>query len=396
MRVLMLLCLVVWMADVLAQDVTRPPSAGSESPSSELPSAADESNLVDRLAQVREQLAAAQRERIKRSAEVDRSLAALAQVDRQITQRKQVLKGLTDEAARLEQKWVELIAERARLETALSGEKESLAALLRSTYALGRLDTLKLVLAQDQLADTGRLLAFQTQLQRVRVTRIDRVRDLLQALEALRIETTSAQTALAAVRQQELENLSALQGERGKRSAILKELRSALAKVEARVEDLDQDRSDIEGLLEQLRAVIGDVPSLLPEDRPFSELRGRLLRPLAGTPSIRFGEQHMGRASAGVRIEAPRGTQIKAVARGRVAFADQLRGYGLLLIVDHGDGYMSLYARCESLLPSEGAWIEAGSPVGLVGNSGGANETALYFELRHRGQALDPAAWWGK
>ena len=76
-----------------------------------------------------------------------------------------------------------------------------------------------------------------------------------------------------------------------------------------------------------------------------------------------------------------------------MAFADWLRGYGLLLILDHGDGYMSLYGRCESLLASEGAWVDAGAAIALAGDSGGASETALYFELRHRGQALDPAAW---
>lgn len=359
-----------------------------------IPNAADEANLVQRLSQVREQLAAAERERAERAGAVDHSLADLAKIERQIAERNRVLKQLAEEAAAGEAKMTELIAERARLETELSGEKESLAALLRSTYALGKLDTLKLVLAQDQLADTGRLLAYQTQLQRVRLARIGRVRELLQSLETLRVDTETARVALEAVRSSEAENLRALQAERGRRKTILGELRQALAKVEARVDELDRDRGDIEGLLAQLRDVIGDVPALLPEDRPFAEYQGRLPRPLEGKVTLAFGQEHLGRASAGVRISAERGAQIHAVARGRVAFADWLRGYGLLLILDHGDGYMSLYGRCESLLVSEGAWVEAGSAVALAGDSGGASETGLYFELRHRGQALDPAAWW--
>lgn len=358
------------------------------------PSVADEAGLIERLTAIRVDLAKAERERSERAGAVDRSMADLARVERQIAQRNQTLKKLAEEAAIVEAKLVELLAERARQETALSGEKESLAALLRSTYALGRLDTLKLVLAQDQLADTGRLLAYQTQLQQVRLSRIGHVRELLQSLEALRLETASTRAALETVRVAEAENLRALEGERKQRRAILVDLKSALAKVEARVDELDRDRGEIEDLLAQLRDVIGDVPSLLPEDRPFAELKGQLPRPLAGNTVLGFGQEHLGRASAGVRIAAARGTQIRAVARGRVAFADWLRGYGLLLILDHGDGYMSLYGRCESLLASEGAWVDAGAAIALAGDSGGASETALYFELRHRGQALDPAAWW--
>ena len=364
------------------------------SPAQDTPSGSDEAGLVERLTAIRVDLAKAERERSERADAVDRSMADLARIERQIALRNQTLKKLAEEAAAAEAKLVELLAERARQETALSGEKESLAALLRSTYALGRLDTLKLVLAQDQLADTGRLLAYQTQLQQVRLSRIDRVRELLQSLEALRLETESARAALETVRVAEAQNLQALEVERKQRRAILVELKSALAKVEARVDELDRDRGEIEDLLAQLRDVIGDVPSLLPGDRPFAELKGQMPRPLAGNILLGFGQKHLGRASAGVRIAATRGAQIRAVARGRVAFADWLRGYGLLLILDHGDGYMSLYGRCESLLASEGAWVDAGAAIALAGDSGGASETALYFELRHRGQALDPAAWW--
>jgi septal ring factor EnvC (AmiA/AmiB activator) len=358
------------------------------------PSANEEADLIVRLGQVKEQLATAERERAQRADAVNRSLGELAKVERQIAERNRTLKRLGEDAAAAEAKLLELQAERARQETELSGEKASLAALMRSTYALGRLDTLKLVLAQDQLADTGRLLAYQAQLQRVRLTRIDRVRELLQSLKALETETETTRIALEEIRAAEVANLLALETERRQRQGILAELKRALAKVEARVDDLDQDRTDIESLLAQLRSVIGDVPALLAEDRPFAELKGKLPRPLAGKVLLGFGQTHLGRASAGVRIEATRGAQVQAVARGRVAFADWLRGYGLLLILDHGDGYMSLYGRCESLLASEGEWVEAGAAVALAGDSGGANEVALYFELRHRGQALDPAQWW--
>ncbi|GMU43219.1 MAG: peptidoglycan DD-metalloendopeptidase family protein [Xanthomonadales bacterium] len=389
--------LLLWLAGVAAAQPAGPAvdatatDARAASPAAPV---ADEAGLTARLAKIREDLVAAERERAQRADAVQRSLQELRTVEGEIATRNRTLRQLAAESAEADARLTELLAERARQETRLSAQKASLAALLRSTYALGRLDTLKLVLAQDQLADTGRLLAYQQQLQRTRVDRIGSVNRLLQSLAALQQETLLARAALEQARAAETEQLAALQEVRQRRARVLAQLRQALAQSQARVDALESDRADLEGLLAQLREVIGDVPALLPEDRPFAELRGRLPRPLAGRVLLGFGQQHLGRASAGVRIEAARGAQIRAVARGRVAFADWLRGYGQLLILDHGDGYMSLYGRCESLLASEGEWVEAGAVVALAGDSGGAASTGLYFELRQNGQALDPATWW--
>lgn len=357
----------------------------------------DEAGLVDRLEAIGKQIAKAEQERAQRKGAVDVAVAELRKVDKEIGDRKASLKRLAENMALEEARLIELQAESARLETDLSGEKSALAALLRSAYVLGRLDTLKLILAQDQMSDTGRLMAYSTQLQRVRMSRIGRVRELLAGLASVLADTETARKTLAALRALEEQTLAELDQDRARRGAIVKELKSALAKVEARVEDLGRDQQEIESLLAQLRDVIGDVPALLPQDRPFAESRGSLGRPLAGRTSIGFGQAGPGgRASAGTIILAARGTPIKAVARGRVAFADWLRGYGLLLILDHGDGYMSLYGRCETLDKAEGDWVEAGAPLATVGDSGGAAEPGLYFELRHRGQALDPGQWWQK
>lgn len=393
--------LLLWLAGTAFAQAPAPAVAppGEQPPASASGTAAnatdaDEASLAARLAKVREDLAAAEKERAQRAGAVERSLGELRKVEGEIAARNRKLRELVEETAAADARLTELLAERARQETLLSAQKASLAALLRSTYALGRLDTLKLVLAQDQLADTGRLLAYQQQLQRTRVERIATVNGLLKSLAALQEDTQLARTALEAARAAEAEQLAALQDVRRQRANVLAQLRRDLAQAQARVDALETDRADLEGLLAQLREVIGDVPALLPEDRPFADLKGRLPRPLAGRVLLGFGQEHLGRASAGVRIEAARGAQVRAVARGRVAFADWLRGYGQLLILDHGDGYMSLYGRCDSLLASEGEWVDAGAVVALAGDSGGAAATGLYFELRRNGQALDPAAWW--
>mgnify|MGYP002784171267 FL=1 len=353
-----------------------------------------ESTLITRLDAIAADIAAAEAERAKSQRAVDQALGALGKVEREIAASNQRLRELDAGVAELEAKIVEIDAERVRTDAALAEEKTALAALLQSAYALGGLDTLKLVLAQDQLADTGRLLAYQTQLNRVRVTRIDRVRDLLAQLDSLRAQSEMQKSALAALSAEQAERVAALAAQRRERANALAAVRRALDQVDARIAVLEEDRAGVEDLLKKLRDVIGDVPALLPDDRPFQSLRGKLGRPLQGAVVSAYGaELAGGRRSPGMTIAAARGADIRAVARGRVAFADWLRGYGLLLILDHGGGYMSLYGRCDALNFSEGDWVDAGTVIAAVGDSGAAAAPGLYFELRHQGQALDPKEW---
>ncbi len=266
--------LLLGLAGVLSAQA--PVEPGASTPASDPPAATpgpadvQEADLVARLAKVREQLAAEERERARHADAVQRSLAQLRTVEGEIAVRNRTLRALAAESAEADARLTELLAERARQETSLSDQKASLAALLRSTYALGRLDTLKLVLAQDQLADTGRLLAYQQQLQRTRVQRIATVNRLLESLAALQQETRLAREQLEQARAAEAEQVAALQEVRRRRAQVLAQLRQALAQSQARVDALESDRADIEGLLAQLREVIGDVPALLPEDRPFA------------------------------------------------------------------------------------------------------------------------------
>lgn len=396
--------LLAWLAQASAQeqpaaaaseDAAPPASAEPASPIAAPDDAGEESDLVARLAAIRTQLEQAQAERARRSGAVERSVAELAVVDRQIGARNRSLQQLASEIAESEQRLTRLEEQQLDLAEQMGGERVALAALLRSAYALGHLDSLKLVLAQDALSDTGRLLAYQAQLQRVRVARLERIEGLRSQLDRLRAEVEEARLALASQRDAEATQLAELQARRGERALILRRLRTELAAIDARIEDLDRDRGEIESLLEQLREVVGALPALAPDGRPFHSRQGSLRPPLDGRVALAYGQASAaGRASPGIRYAADRGSAVRAVGAGRVAFADWLRGYGLLLIIDHGDGYMSLYGHCESLLKSEGDAVEEGETVARVGDSGGREETGLYFELRHRGRALDPAGWW--
>src|SRR5690606_34912581 len=138
---------------------------------------------------------------------------------------------------------------------------------------------------------------------------------------------------------------------------------------------LGRDEKALAALLERLRDVFADIPQQLDGDRPLAELKGRLPAPLQGTVRSAFGGTLPdGRRSNGWLLGASAGTEVRAIAHGRVAFADWLRGYGLIAIIDHGDGYMSLYAQNDALLAEAGAWVRPGDVLATVGSSGGQQE----------------------
>ncbi|MCW5567873.1 MAG: peptidoglycan DD-metalloendopeptidase family protein [Dokdonella sp.] len=140
--------------------------------------------------------------------------------------------------------------------------------------------------------------------------------------------------------------------------------------------------------------MFADIPKQLSGAEPFADQRGRLPWPLKGTLRIGFGGRDAGgRQLSGLLIGADAGVPVHAVARGRVAYADWLKGYGMLLILDHGDGWMSLYGANESLLKDVGDWVAAGEVIAQSGASGGQSTPGLYFELRRQGKAVDPKPW---
>jgi len=281
-----------------------------------------------------------------------------------------------------------------KLEAALKTQREALAALLRSAYALGRNEELKLLLQQDDVAAIARVLAYHRYFQRARIGRIDQLSADLQQLAEVQDSIRQKAAELAATRDARSAEGQKLQSERTERAALLEQLDARLKEQGARVAALGKDEQALSELLEKLRDVFADIPKQLSGAEPFASMRGRLAWPLTGKVVVRFGAtDDSGRRSSGLLGSAKTGTPVHAVSHGRVAFADWLRGYGLMIIVDHGDGYLSLYGCNETLLKDVGDWVNAGETIATSGASGGQKTPGLYFELRTKGQAVDPRAW---
>lgn len=277
----------------------------------------------------------------------------------------------------------------------LDGHRHALATQIRASYISGRQDYLKLLLNQEDPAEVGRVLTYYRyfdQARRDEIAEIDAQLNELTRIEAAIAEENRSLTKLSERLERERATLVAMQGER---RGILADLDETLQDKSRQLERLREDERQLADLLKRLQRELADIPADVGADAAFSKLRGKLRWPTSGPRMVDFGAPRgSGQPNwQGVVIQADEGTDVRAVARGRVAFADWLYGYGMVLILDHGDGYMSLYAYNQSLVKDRGDWTEAGEVIALVGNSGGHKTPALYFEIRHNGKPDNPARW---
>jgi len=282
------------------------------------------------------------------------------------------------------------------LELKLEAERQQLARLLRSAYAIGQLEQVKLALSQSKVAQVGRVLAYHTYVNQARIQVIDRIKLALSELTQIRVQIQQKTTAYGALILQESQKTAELKAGRAARAKLLTALQAELATGADELRRLNADSEALNNLLGQLSDLLADIPKDLPNTRSFASQKGALSLPVQGGSIIRrFGElSDLGRRANGLLIAGAQSAPVRSVAGGRVAFSGWLRGLGLLTIIDHGDGFLSLYGHCETLLKVEGDWINAGDVIARVGatelNQGGP---ALHFELRSRSLPIDPRRW---
>ena len=347
-----------------------------------------------RLGEVRKELAVLAKRQEQVQGAMGAEATALREAERQVSQARRELRQRQAELADQQAELQRVQAERDQRRIALEGERRALESLVRAFYALGRYEQIKLLLAQDNLDDLNRRLAYQRYLQRDRLATVQRLIDALSelaiAVEQLAEQAGKAEQALAA----QQAAVAGLQRRQDERARVLATLDQRYRDTQARMRSLGRDEAALVALMETLSDALADIPDEALSQRMLAGQRGQLLRPLQGRLRAAFaGKLPDGRPSSGWWIAADTGAEVKAVAHGRVVFADWMRGYGLMLIIDHGDGFMSVYAGGEALLAEPGDWVEAGVAVATAGQSGGFAESGVYFELRRQGKPLDPASW---
>lgn len=307
----------------------------------------------------------------------------------------------------------------------LQAQRSSLEGLVKSAYAMGDREGLDMLLNQRDPALSGRMLVYYDYISKARVQKLQAIEEDVKALKQLESQNdTEAQLLQVALekKQQETEALQALKTQREK---LLAKLSKDYAAKQEQLVSLIHDEKKLETLVASLQKTddnaVQSPPSepvtekkpVISEQRPspgqskkheeypkavqtgkaFAELQGQLPWPVQGAIVERFGGRRFETTWDGTVIGAREGADIHAVAAGRVVYADWLRGYGLMIIVDHGKGYMSLYAFNQSLHKRVGDYVRAGETLASVGRSGGRSQAALYFGIRSRGRAVDPEKW---
>lgn len=291
---------------------------------------------------------------------------------------------------------VEDLREQAgNLQVALAAQQDQIGRQARAAYMAGEQDYLKLMLNQDDPARMARMMRYYQYLTRARMDEVERYTDTLEDIRRASAEIVEQQALLQQSREQLATNTQALRAQQTERTALLANLKGQSRSQGEKLASALAERAGLERLIRSIDEAIISIPTPA-GSLPFAKAKGKLPLPVKGPVQARYGSQRGGDARLkwdGLLIGAPQGTAVHAVHGGRVVFADWLRGSGLLVILDHGSGYLSLYGHNQTVLKDVGTWVQPGEAVSTVGATGGLNSPALYFAIRHQGRALDPAAW---
>jgi len=300
----------------------------------------------------------------------------------------------TREAQELEQRMRRLRNEQDDLQQQLDQQAGFLRQQIRAAYSMGRQEYLKVLLNQQEPDRVARLLRYYDYINKERTQRIEEYLAIARQLDQVQSEIITRGQALEQVRRSLQERRRELLAEQSQRQILVAELSREIADGDDELTKLQADQKRLEELLEAVTEAIVKLPP--PRDaRPFPDMRGNLPWPLQGRVLSAFGsrQQNTRLISRGLTIQANSGDEVKAIHGGRLVFADWMRGFGFLVIIDHGDGYMSLYGHNQTLRRQTGDWVNAGDVIATAGSTGGQQRTALYFEIRRQGEPLDPITW---
>ncbi len=328
-----------------------------------------------------------------RAAERDRLTGELQEAEVRISETRLQLREIERQRSYSEKRKQELEARLADIRAELGREADALAAQVRAAWAGGSQERLKLLLNQQDPAALGRLLAYYRYFSEYRGANIERMNAHIAELAAVRDEVAAEENRLERLARSRYAELQALNDAQEERRELLARIDERLGAEGAEMERLAAEERDLARLIAELTSILSDYP--ITSEEPFSALKGKLTWPVAGNLLHEFGQPRGagGLAWNGVVLAAPLGREVRTIYHGRVVFADWLAGLGLLVIVDHGEGYLTLYGYNESILANTGDWVAPGDVIATVGDSGGQPQASLYFEIRRGTQPLNPRGW---
>jgi murein hydrolase activator len=316
---------------------------------------------------------------------------ALRDSERAISTANRALQDLQAESQKVSGEAAAIAARRKLAERRLAQREQEAGRMLAALQAGGAPDALRVALSGDDPAAMARNLHYASYVARASASMLNDYRASLAEVEGLAQEAHSKRERLDALRSASRADRDKVLAERRERRRVLEQVAGEIRKSRKEIKVLRADEARLGRLVNELSQLL--QPRARKE--PFPKLRGHLSLPVRGELTRRFGAQRgaAGTEAKGVFIRAPEGQPVRAIAGGQVVYAEWMRGFGNLLILDHGEAYLSIYANNESLLKQVGDVVTAGEAVATTGASGGNEETGLYFEMRHLGRAFDPLRW---
>jgi septal ring factor EnvC (AmiA/AmiB activator) len=347
------------------------------------------------LAALRARMAEVQRSLEEEAAKRDAAQADLRRLEKDIGRAAADLSATRSELAAGRERRRVLLRQKSAREARLADERDLLARQIRAAYLGGRQERLRLALNQQDPARLGRMLAYYRYLSAARAEQIDAVTTELAELREIEVALVTENRRLETLGDRREATLAELEQARDKRRELVAGIENRLAASGEELARLQGEEQGLQKLIEELRQALDNLPGTSRE--PFARQRGRLDWPTRGRLLHDFGQPRAGGDLEwnGVLIGTERGAEVRSVYHGRVAYADWLPGLGLLMVIEHGDGYMSLYGHNEALYRRVGDWVDPGDVIATAGDSGGRSRAALYFEIREGATPVNPHRWFG-
>ena len=312
----------------------------------------------------------------------------IAKVAKALSTTRQALKNVEQEQAKLE-------AEQEGLKTAIRKQQSLLSSQLKSAFMAGHYDYAKMLFYQDDARTFERVITYYQYVAKARQKEIESFRSIVARLEEVNAELSEKALSLAALKDEQEGQRAVLLTRQDDRKATLKKINKTIASENQRIASLQADEKALKDAIEAARITAERAAREAEVSMDgLAKLKGKLAAPVKGRIRNLFGSRRQGQVSwKGIVIDGAEGDPVNSIAPGKVLYADWLRGFGLVAIVDHGEGYMSVYGHNQALLKQAGDDVRQGERIALVGRSGGQEYPNLYFEIRHKGKALNPSSW---
>ena len=346
--------------------------------------------LREEIADIDEWLADAEEDR----SSLERQLSGLEQeIGRLTRERRELRQQAQDQQQRLNQ----LAEEEAELTRTLDNQRDTLKKQIRAAWMEGDAPAVKVLLNEIDPDKIARTMTYYEYLSRDTIDRLEAFAANLRQLRDTQKQVKAGRLRLAELEQNVADRQQKLNNSKSEREQTLAALKADISDRRSERQELEADRNRLEKLLKEVEEAIASIP-IPNESDPFRSLRNKLPWPADGKVASSFGDSYAGGKLRynGLLINTGEASDVRAVHYGRVVFANWLRGFGLITILDHGDGYMTLYGHSSSLYTSPGDWVEAGEAIAQAGRTGGTDNPAVYFEIRHNGKPDNPHRWLGK